>query len=228
MEIKSLIACKSCFEYKYEPGDTGAAHRDGKDELRSKSIRDTWYKDWLKVSDKISLKFFFGHPPQGGAFVEENSIILDCPDDYVNLPLKTQKIMEWAYESGYESVLLIDDDVMLFVDNLMKDIQSWTIPPTYRGHSNGWFCSGAAYWVNRRAMQLVMSERWNKSITTAEDQFCGKTLEKYGITPEHDERYIACPCDVCLKKINLSTRITQLTPSAQSLYDLYNSTVRSL
>ena len=225
---KCLIACKSCFEYRYEPSDVGAAHRNGKDELRSKSIRDTWYKDWEKVSDQISLKFFYGLPPEGGAFLEENSIILECPDDYVNLPLKTQKIMEWAYESGYENVLLVDDDIFVFIDNLLADIKSWKTPPIYRGHANGWFASGAAYWVNRPAMQIVMDERWNPSITTMEDQFVGKTLGKYDILPEHDERYIACPCDICLKKTDLSRRLTQLTAKPQDMYNLYNATVRTV
>ena len=222
-----LIAVKSCFEYRYEPSDVGAAHRNGKDELRSKSIRDTWYKDWEKVSDQISLKFFYGLPPEGGAFLEENSIILECPDDYPNLPLKTRGIFEWALDSGYESVLLCDDDIYVWIFRILADIQTWQTPPTYRGHSNGWFCSGAAYWINRYAMECVLMEPWKKE-QWAEDQHCGKCLEKHGITPEHDDRYIACPCDICLKKIDLGKRLTQLTSNPQQMYDLHNATVRTV
>lgn len=215
-----IICVKSCWEYSYELGDTGASHLNGKNELRSKSIRDTWYKDWLKVSDKIDLKFFFGNPPASGVFLEPDSIVLDCPDDYQNLPQKTRKIFEYVLDNQYQAALLVDDDIHVWINRLLTDIETWPTPPTYRGHSNGWFASGAAYWVNRRAMECVLMEPWHKE-QWAEDQHCGKCLEKHSITPEHDERYIACPCDVCLKKITLDRRLTQLTSNPKDIYALH-------
>lgn len=223
-----LLAVKTCWNYKYEKSDEGGAHRSGIDEYRARAPRETWYKDWKKsYQDDISVKFFYG-VPKNDVSHQENSIVLDCPDDYVNLPRKTQKIMEWAYEHEYSNVLLMDDDVYIWMNRLTADIKSWTTPPVYRGHSNGWFISGAAYWVNRQAMLTVISEKWRKEETTMEDQWTGRTLGKAEINPEHDERYHVCPCDDCLKNIDINKRITQLTSTPKMMFDLHNASVRSL
>ena len=224
--MKILLAVKSCWSYKYQKSDEGAAHKSGVDEYRARAPRETWYKDWKKYyQDQLTVKFFYG-TPTGDITFQENSITLDCPDDYDNLPRKTQKIMEWAYENEYSNVMLVDDDVYIWMSRLITEIKSWQTPPTYRGHANGWFASGAAYWVDTPAMKLIISEKWRKDDTTMEDQFCGKTLGKYGIVPEHDERYHVCPCDVCLKKIDTEKRITQLTSTPKMMFDLHNATVR--
>lgn len=219
--IKNLIAVKACWQYSYEPGDVGAAHKNGKDLFRAQAIRDTWYKTWKAAyQDSIDVRFFYGHKPEDRG-IEENSVVLDCPDDYPNLPQKTRKIFEWALERNYEAVFCTDDDCYIWIARLVQEVRSWTTLPTYRGYANGWFCSGAGYWVNRPAMKLVLSEPWEQSKTTFEDQWVGKCLEKHGTTPEHDERYVVCPCDICLKKIDTSKRLLQLTSDPKTIYSLH-------
>jgi hypothetical protein len=103
-------------------------------------------------------------------------------------------------------------------------VKAGVTPPVYRGHANGWFNSGAAYWVNPEVMKIIASEKGKKEDTTFEDQWVGKTLQKYGILPEHDERYHVCPCEDCLKKTDLSKRITQLTSNPLMMHDLHKRT----
>lgn len=212
--MRLLIAIPTCHQYVYH--DAGAAHRNGNNVLRSNAIRETWYKIWEKHREEIDLKFFFGHfPSEATRCPNPDEIFLDVPDDYSNLPAKVQKTFQWALDQGYDYVLKVDDDVFVYVDRLLKEFEE----VDYKGASGGDFISGAAYWISRRAMQIIVDTPWPKE-EWAEDRWVGKTLGKHGILPLNDDRFQVCHCDVCLKKFSEESRITLHTNGPELMYRL--------
>lgn len=217
-KVKRLIAVVSCHSYQYPKPDEGAAHHSGTNEPRSQAIRNTWYKNWLKYKKHIDLKFFLG-VSANGENPKPDEIFLDVPDDYYSLPEKVQKTFQWALDNGYDYVLKVDDDVFVRIERLLKEFE----PADYRGFSCGWFISGAAYWISRKAMKAVTNDLWNRIGPEgwAEDKSVGRTLEKYNILPQHDERFQVCACDVCLKKFSENNQITLHTNKPETMYELF-------
>lgn len=219
--MKRILCVVTCHRFQYADGDTGAAHKNGEQKDRSEAIRKTWYQTWKeKYRGQIDVKFFYGCPPDSRV-PGENEIFLDCPDDYQNLPVKVKATFRWCLENGYDFAGKLDDDVFVYIDKLLKEFS----PKDYQGYSNGWFVSGAFYWISKRAMQYVVDEPWLPE-QWAEDQYTGKTLGKYRILPEHDERFQVCYCDVCLTKYPKDSRLTQHTHKPEQMFELYNSTLR--
>lgn len=212
--MKRLIAVPTCHQYAYH--DAGAAHRNGRNELRSNAIRQTWYNNWKLRKEEIDLKFFYGHfPSEATRCPNPDEIFLDIPDDYPNLPAKVQKTFQWALDQGYDYVLKVDDDVYVYIDALLAGFDPNI---EYIGCTGGDFISGAAYWISRRAMEFIVNEPWT-SDQWAEDRFVGRTLGKHGITPTHDDRFQVCACDICLKKFPPESRITLHTTRPEMMFD---------
>lgn len=214
--MKRVLCVLTCHKFSYAQGDTGMAHHNGEQKARTSAARETWYKIWKqKYQSEVDVKFFFGQPPDDRK-PGENEVFLDCPDDYPNLPLKTKAIFKWCVENGYDYAAKLDDDVYVYVGKILKEFN----PKDYQGYSNGWFISGAFYWLSRRAMEIVANAPWSPD-QWAEDQFVGRTLAPHGILPEHDERFQVCYCDICCKKYPKDARLTQHTNKPEQMFALF-------
>lgn len=215
--MRRLIAVVSCHQYEYF--DAGAAHSNGANVERAAAIRNTWFKEWQEeFRNQIDLKFFYGWGAERCPDVDE--VFLDCPDDYKHLPVKVQNIFEWALQNGYEQVLKIDDDVFLYVDRLMDNLGI----DDYRGYEIeaviGKYASGTAYWISRRAMEIVANTQWNPA-DWAEDKFVGETLSRNGISLVHDHRFQCCHCAVCEQRYPMAERITTHTVDPRQMVELH-------
>lgn len=145
---------------------------------RADAQRATWIKD-IKG---IDYKFFLS---KGGREPTSDEVFLDVPDTYEGLSWKTQAVVKWAVENGYDAVFKCDDDTYLFPDRLKRIYPQ----SPYEGRINtsnsqlaprGW-CSGFAYWLAGPALKIIMDagEPTNK----AEDLWVGITLNKHNIIP---------------------------------------------
>lgn len=150
---------------------------------RFKGRADSQRATWVKKIQGIDYKFFLGN---GNREPEEDEVFLDVPDDYNSLPLKTQAIMQWALDRGYDAVFKCDDDTYVFPDKL-KII----LPTTpYEGRINGsniqlapkGWCSGFAYWLAGEAISIVANA--GKPTHHAEDLWVGMVLSKHNIAPK--------------------------------------------
>lgn len=211
--MRKLIAIPTCHAYEYPSHDQTGAHKNKVDRSRITAIRDTWYKDAI---GKIDLKFFFGRG--GDRQPEADEVFLDVLDDYYSLPAKVQAMFQWCLDEGYDQVLKCDDDVFVYVDRLLREFCT----TDYKGYqvsaADGPYASGTAYWVSRRAMQLIVDEPWSGD--WAEDKRTGKILAAHGIVLENDERFHCCHCADCLRSFPEEKRISSHTVSPERIYEL--------
>lgn len=155
-----------------------------KNRQRREDCRATWLKDLNGAAD---YKFFLG---QGTSVLEEDELQLDVPDDYNNLPIKVREICRWALEHGYDYMLKVDDDTYVFPERMFFNV----VPHDYVGrhnvtsaaHCRKGFCSGFAYWLSRKAMEVMI---YGKPDILWEDQWAGGWLSKHDILPHDDKRY---------------------------------------
>jgi len=119
---------------------------------------------------------------------------LGISDDYAALPQKTQAICKWALGMSTEYLLKIDTDTYVHPARLMA---SGFEKYDYSGYVLDWletpYCAGPAYWLSRKAMELVaaadLSQFRHASYPDAEDVTVGLILASHGIKPHHDRRY---------------------------------------
>ncbi len=220
--MKRLIAVFTCHAYTYEKQDEGAAHHSGVQKNRSQAIRNTWYRTWEEnYKDQIDLKFFFGRWPQEATRCPlPNEVFLDVPDDYNNVSYKVQGMCKWALANNYDQILKIDDDVYLYIDRLLDNLDN----SDYRGYeielSNCQAATGAAYWLTNKAMQIVADAEVDPK-ERREEIFIGRALSRNGISLIHEPRFQPCLCDVCLEKYPESVRITSHTAKPERMYELH-------
>lgn len=188
--MKLLIAIPTCGRYEYFDGEGHGSNMVGRREMG----RRTWQKRFAclipSVGDKPSLDLveFVGRGAEG-------DVVLDAPDDYAGLPAKVQAMFRWALDQGYDYVFKCDDDVYVWPDRLLERFE----PTDYRGFmaeaATGPYVCGAAYWVSRKAMEVIVNTEWDGH--WAEDKWVGRTLAAAGIKPEHDARFRVCHCELC-------------------------------
>lgn len=145
----------------------------------NQAIRDTWGKE---ASMLASTLFFTGKDagPQ-----DKDVIELNCPDDYLGLPWKTYRILEWALANGYSHIFKCDTDTYVrprrmlksnyhrhdYVGNFVgrKDNGRFlarrgnTVGPTIVGVPRvvyeclySWASGGAGYWLSAKAAKYIM------------------------------------------------------------------------
>jgi hypothetical protein len=217
-----LIAVVTCHSYEYPKQDSGAAHHSRIDTVRSSAIRRTWHNDWLRHKDEIDLKFFYG---RGERSPEADEVFLDVPDDYYSLPIKVKAVFQWALDHHYDFCLKVDDDVFVWVDRLIRNYPS----DDYRGFmleaSEGKYASGTAYWLSRKAMEVVVKAEWNPA-DFAEDKYVGRTLAYNGINLAHDDGFQCCNCPGCMSRYSEENRISLHTTSPEEMVALHKANNR--
>lgn len=168
-----LFAIVSCNDPKYYPEKTQVQ-------------RETWIQD----IDGADYKFFFG---QSDREPPSDEIILDCPDDYANLHLKTRAILVWADEHGYEAVVKCDDDTYVFPKNLLAsgiekhDYTGCYIPgEEIYGIYYPAFAGGGCYYLSKKSIKTVLDAKFYRETgevlqSFAEDRNVGYILYHKGI-----------------------------------------------
>ncbi|HSZ60713.1 MAG TPA: glycosyltransferase [Terriglobales bacterium] len=147
---------------------------------------------------------------------------LGVPDDYYSLIPKTQAICNWALTHGYDRILKVDDDCCIRVDRLKPSNFDYagiviaandcgsTVPPGVPARPRGTYpykyASGGAYWLSRKAMEIIANAKPNGD--WAEDRFVGNILAKHGIFVRRIPDYAAFAADSSLP--SGWTLITQL------------------
>ena len=116
---------------------------------------------------------------------------LNVPDDYPNLPFKTQAICRWALKRNHDFAHLTDTDTYVALDRLLS-----VVPTDYLGreHYEGknYALGGPGYWLSAKAMEILANAKcWQGN----EDEWVGWNLAEAGIKLTHDPRYsIYTPC----------------------------------
>jgi glycosyltransferase involved in cell wall biosynthesis len=143
-------------------------------------------KTWLQSMYKMDYKIFYGRGATREPLSDE--VFLDVDDGYLGLPEKVKAIYQWVLDNGYDYVCKVDDDTYVEVPRLVT--AGWQ-QHDYTGRENcggnpSW-ASGGAYWLSKRAMQLVSESRLTSD--TAEDRWVATILHKQGINVYNDLRY---------------------------------------
>jgi len=171
--MKILIAVITCHKYR--------------------SRADAQRKTWVPHVKGMDVRFFLG----GGEAMSDDEVILPCPDDYRNLPLKCRLMFQWALQQGYDYVFKTDDDVLIAPSRLLEAVPvGMNYVGRLRGAARGFpapYCSGMGYWLSRRAMEERVNgadvDDFNEDLTT------GNILLKAGIEGAHDHRYVVAKSD---------------------------------
>jgi hypothetical protein len=226
--VRILISVVTCHSAKYD-GEFESDHFDGPNH-RAELIRETWKN---LVPSEIDLKFFYGR----GGVPKEDEIFLDVADEFHALTRKTQSVILYAFERGYDYLLQVTDDV--FVNPALLNFDK-----DYSGSIAGHpqlpfkFISGFAWIISRRAMKILAETEveWKdfsefnideyRKITSEPDKvkwnddlWIGRTLFEAGITPQNDPGFaVSIPqpkCDIpkcpCLKSYDLVGELSKLT-----------------
>ena len=145
--MKVLVAIASC-------------ERDSNNGFND-AVRKTWLSSY-----NVDYRFFRGH---GSTPTNADEVLLDCPDDYLSLPYKTQEIMKWAGERDYDYIFKCDTDTYVVLERLLNsDFTNWD----YIGHFNGpvgvpnsiynklytWASGGSGYFLSIKAARIVAGQ----------------------------------------------------------------------
>lgn len=180
--MKILIAVKSC-------------HRDialGFNQI----VRDTWGRDF-------PVTFFVG---RGQSELADDEVMLDCPDEYLDLPAKVRTILAWALWRGYDFVFLCDTDSYVAVDQLLSSgFEDYDYvgnfngelgkPKAVEGAHYAWTSGGDGYWLSRKATEIVATAPeptdWAEDKITG--QLLGPLIASGEIKAKDDKRYADFP-----------------------------------
>lgn len=120
-------------------------------------FRDTIRETWAPLVPKdTDMRFFLG---RGECSVKKDEVVLNCGDEYMEIPDKVRAMVRWALDHGYDYMLKCDDDVVLIPTKLMAsefaphDFTGCQDPRCVPGEiRTPW---GFCYWLSRKAMTLV-------------------------------------------------------------------------
>lgn len=119
---------------------------------------------------------------------------LGVPDVYDALVYKSRASIAYAHDRGYDHLLSVDDDTILRPARLhppAADYAGWATTV----HIDDWceFCQGGAYWLSRRAMEVMLATPLPATQGSACDGWTGRILREHGILPVHLSDYVVHP-----------------------------------
>ena len=171
--MKTLVAIKTCHRPEYF--------------AKARAQWETWVQPVRQHADVI---FFSGRHPVYGAVDREimNAVWLDAPDDYLGIPRKVQLLCQWAYNRNYGRTLLLDDDVYVVPSRFPNLLTELDYVGRFRGPHGGYpayFASGFAYFLSRRALEIVANTPWNGD--WMDERFVANALAARGIFGYSDD-----------------------------------------
>jgi hypothetical protein len=157
--------------------------------------RETWLREL-----RCDYRYFLGRPSRVDRDVEylesEDGPIWNGPFRTWYLNRKTEGLIRYGLDHGYDYVFKCDDDTYIWPDRLLSsgfekyDYSGVTEPHTsWRIGHYRWAQGGAGYWLSRRAMEYAAT--YGLNTIPAEDFAVGYALAANGISPHHDERYVS-------------------------------------
>src|ERR1039458_2222306 len=188
--MKILVAVMSCWLCELN-GD-------------NQSLRETWLKD-LVAYPNVDYKFFHGsgasqYPGQAYRFEQgevknmpSDIVVLESPDDYLSLILKSQEFHYWGYRQGYDFVFKADTDTYVNIPQLMTsefakhDYCGYvhTEANSYPEVPYGMLGGGEGYWTSRHACEVISKAAPSKApdmnFGSAEDRWTANVLGVSGI-----------------------------------------------
>ena len=154
----------------------------GRDDCQD-AIRSTWAS---LVPEGVDVIFFRGRGATREPRADE--VYLDCCDTYAGLPEKVRAVILWALEKGYERLVKIDDDVVLFPDELFKaGLENHDFYGNRNSDQGGpptpW---GFLYSLSKKSMEIMAAQSLPKG--NNDELWCSKTLSLHGIGLHHEEK----------------------------------------
>jgi Galactosyltransferase len=180
MNSKIIICVKSCLR-DLQRGDHHA-------------IRNTWGKS--AAHEGILVRFFIGKQDVMPKLLPDE-VMLDCGDEYIDLPFKTREICKWASSKTANYIFLCDTDtyisIPLFLNSkfekedylgempypVMKVHSRYKTDPgpdgkvEHRDRCYTWASGGVGYFLSRRAAMAVANEYPD---SWAEDLWVGQVI----------------------------------------------------
>lgn len=105
---------------------------------RRRALRDSWFPPTAAAmaaldAAGVRVRFVVGRPPTARAAAAVASegrqygrfLVVDAPDDYGGLPLKTAAFLAAALRAAPAYILKVDDDVFLRVDRVPAAVAQW-------------------------------------------------------------------------------------------------------
>jgi hypothetical protein len=135
--------------------------------------------------------------PPGYDFKVFTGQVLNVPDDYYSLCIKTKAIAAYALAHEYDWLLIVDDDVYIRTQQLVIPNAHYAGMILPRGINTGTqqpYCSGGAYWLSRKALTIIANAPLSHE-TYAEDRWTGAALAHHGITPHDLPDFTIEPCE---------------------------------
>lgn len=205
--MKSLIAVSSCL-------------RDKKNGCHQAMV-DTWMNNL-----PIDCRVFLGQ----GNTAEGNEVVLECPDDYLALPLKTKLSLQWARDHGYTHVFRAFTDTYIEPDRLWH---SGFEQHPYLGFFGGerrlynYASGGAGYWTGAKLSDLCIAAEVGNE--WAEDRWVGKVAGDAGICCNFDGRYVPRGGRVLKGNDTITVHLSKATGNydKQWMYDCHEAYLRS-
>ena len=144
--------------------------------------RDTWLREWGRLCD-YRFVMGVGNTPKHG-----DELIVDTDDSYVGLPAKIQASHGWAFLKGYTHILKTDCDMYVHVPRLLRS--SFEQFPYSGNLYYPDFIMGAAYWMDRRATEILMHAALPYPGTPGgDDVWVGRVMAENGVEAHDDKRY---------------------------------------
>jgi len=180
MKPKIIICVKSC-QRDLERGDHHV-------------IRNTWGK--AAADQGILVRFFIGKHDKIPK-LQPDEVMLDCGDEYIDLPFKTREICRWLTGKIVDFGFLCDTDTYIYIPEMMtchfeqNDYLGHTLhapnkvfkqsyeTTDFEGHKTiispcyTWCSGGLGYFLSYKAIREVAD---NFPMCWAEDMFVGQVL----------------------------------------------------
>lgn len=193
--MKILVAVISCHSYE----DSGL----------NQPIRETWLPEAVRRG--LDYKFFFGQRvPVVPRAPKRNLrrpvdrpdvVVLNVPDDYGHIAVKTREAHRWAYDNGYDFVFQCFPDTYACVERLLSC--GFEKCDYFGNFDPGFFCCGGqGHWLSRKACSYIINEdvdwrvgpwhtNWCETNQGAEDVWIGMMLKKHeDIVRGHSDGFV--------------------------------------
>ena len=183
--MKILVAVLACDEVGYRPLEQG--------------VRETWGSDKSKHENIVDIIYYYGDysvPEHVGSIFEGDNLKVHAGEGYFNTWNKTLMMYDFIVKN-YEFDCLFRTNVSSYID--LKILQDFCkkhynenfYSGAFGDLSPGNFCSGSGYFLSRKLVEEIASEKENLYRKFVDDFTVGEILRDKGVIPFRGERYDA-------------------------------------